>query len=66
MKKINLTIRHIAWSILVAISLMVFSNDALSQQNHQKKALSTKAGKASQPPLDIQAIENILGMVRPK
>ena len=59
MKKINLTIRQIAWIVLVAMSVVVFSNDALSQQNHTKK---TTNGKASLPPLDIQAIENILGM----
>lgn len=59
MKIVNLTIRQIAGFVLVAISVAVVSNDALSQQNHTKK---TTNGKASLPPLDIQAIENILGM----
>jgi hypothetical protein len=60
MKKINLTIRQMAWTFLIAMSVVVFSNDAFSQQTH--KATNAKAGKASLPPLDIQAIENILGM----
>jgi hypothetical protein len=60
MKKINLTIRQMACTFLVAMSIVVFGNDAFSQQNH--KATNAKAGKASLPPLDIQAIENILGM----
>ena len=62
MKTINIAIRQMAWSILVALSVMVFSKDAVSQQNHQKKAPNAKVGKVSQPPLDMQAIENILGM----
>jgi hypothetical protein len=60
MKQINLTIGQMAWAFLIAMSVVVFSNDAFSQQNH--KATNAKAGKASLPPLDIQAIKNILGM----